>query len=378
MKETKEMKKAAGKKAPGKTGGDAPKPSAKRGLAVEKETKETKGKRNTGSAKGPDVSLLMIPISRIEQDEESRTRAFSEKPKELEGLVESIQAEGVVEPLIVRPPEDEKGKFLLTAGFRRLVAAKKAGLKEVPCLVRVMDDGQSLRVAFAENIPRRALSAMELALAMERVRGEFGWESEKGTKKVAEFFHVSTATVTQYEKLLALKPEQRRLVHEGVMGSQAAQEVADILKQYGEEKAKEVLGRAAEIEAEKREEKEKEKRAGKSGKSRKAGKKADGKKGKAGKPDREPSEEELETRTARDDEEATPRPISRTSVRKAAREKGAAPKKYRTIGEWVEVLEVLAESEMPKLAEFAKLAIRWQKSEVDDEGLLAEATRAFA
>jgi ParB family chromosome partitioning protein len=303
------------------------------------------------SANGP----VVVPISGISVDVSDSVRMFKDDPAMISRLAASIKREGVIEPLVL-DQEMVVGKYPLISGSRRLKAAREAGLKEVPCVLRKVKEGERLAIALAENIQRRNLSAMELALNSKRVRGEFGWEGEKNTKKVAEFMGVSDATITQHEKLLALKPETQRLVHERVMGSQAGQDIADIVKEYGEEKAEKVVKRAKEIEKERKA--AKIPRADKRSKSPKSSK---------------PSKSSKPTKPSK----GKGAEITQASVRKAARELGVAPKKARTMQDLIEILNLCLDAGSEELKKLARLLLAWQKGELDDEGLTENLVEMF-
>jgi ParB family transcriptional regulator, chromosome partitioning protein len=301
--------------------------------------------------------LPLIQVSKIIADASENVRYFKEAPAKLEELAKSIKEQGVIEPLIVTAEKD--GGYRLAAGFRRLAAAKQAGLKVVPCIVRELNAEQRLRLSLTENIQRKNLSPMEFALNCASVREKFKWDGEKSTKKVANFLNVSPATVTQMEKLLVLDVDKRRLVHERVLGAQAGQDIAEIVKEYGPEKAQKVLSKAAEIEQEEREEKQ-----------AKADKKAAEKsKGKL-KPSEAARARKREKKEAAEKESGSPA-ISQRSVRKAAQAEGVAPKHARKVQDLIELLEVCLGAEISKERKgLIQAIIDWQRGRVDDVALM--------
>lgn len=311
---------------------------------------------------GPEAgqSIHLIPIKDIVADAEANVRYFKEDPKLIEHLAESIKRDGVIEPLIVRATE-ELDTYGLIAGYRRLKAAKEAGLKVVPCIVRDgVDDQMQLRISLTENIQRKNLSPMEFAMNCKRVRGEFAWEGETNTKKVAQFMGVSAATITQMEKLLVLKPEHQRMIHERALGAQAGQDIADIVKEFGAEKAAKVLAKAVEIEEE-----EQERKATK--KSAKQGKVKPSEAGRAARAEKK----EREGREEKDDKGGKKGAVvSQRSVRKAAKSEKAVIKHARNIKDLMEIFEVCLDGDSEPLKKVAQAVIDWQKGEIGDEELI--------
>ena len=109
----------------------------------------------------------------------------------------SIQANGIIQPLVVR--RSDKG-YELIAGERRLRAAKLAGLKQVPIVVRKSTDRESLEIALVENIQRQNLNCIDEALAYQQLMDEFNLTQEEAAKRVGK----ERATVANYLRLLKL------------------------------------------------------------------------------------------------------------------------------------------------------------------------------
>ena len=115
----------------------------------------------------------------------------------LEELSASIQANGIIQPLVVR--RSDKG-YELIAGERRLRAAKLAGLKQVPIVVRKSTDRESLEIALVENIQRQNLNCIDEALAYQQLMDDFNLTQEEAAKRVGK----ERATVANYLRLLKL------------------------------------------------------------------------------------------------------------------------------------------------------------------------------
>ncbi|MCW8825306.1 MAG: ParB/RepB/Spo0J family partition protein, partial [Gammaproteobacteria bacterium] len=94
-------------------------------------------------------------------------------PESLEELADSIRAQGVVQPIVVRPIA-EPGRYEIIAGERRWRASQLAGLHEIPAVVRDVSDQDAMAMALIENIQREQLNPMEEANALQRLIDEFG------------------------------------------------------------------------------------------------------------------------------------------------------------------------------------------------------------
>ena len=121
---------------------------------------------------------------------------FEDAP--LQELAASIKLHGILQPLAVRPTAD--GKYELIAGERRFRAAKIAGLRSVPIVVRAADNAQSLELALVENIQREDIGPMECARAYRRLIDEFGLTQEQVADKVGK----ARASVANSVRLLKL------------------------------------------------------------------------------------------------------------------------------------------------------------------------------
>lgn len=127
----------------------------------------------------------------------------------LNALAASIKAQGVMQPILVRPVAG--GQYEIIAGERRWRAARLAGLSSVPVLVRNVPDQQALAVALIENIQREDLNALEEAVGLERLIREFSLTHQA----VADAVGKSRAAVSNLLRLLELPPPVRELLGEG-------------------------------------------------------------------------------------------------------------------------------------------------------------------
>ncbi len=132
------------------------------------------------------------------------------EPESLRELADSIRAQGVVQPIVVRPRPGGEG-FEIVAGERRWRAAQMAGLHEVPALVREVSDEVAVSVALIENIQRQELNPLEEAQALHRLVHEFGMTHQR----VADAVGRSRAAVSNLLRLLDLDEEVKALVDRG-------------------------------------------------------------------------------------------------------------------------------------------------------------------
>ncbi len=130
------------------------------------------------------------------------------RPETLQELADSIRAQGVVQPIVVRPVDGSR--YEIIAGERRWRAAQLAGLHEIPAVVREVPDRAAIAMALIENIQREDLNPMEEANALKRLIEEF----EMTHQQAAEAVGRSRAAVSNLLRLLELAAEVRRMVEE--------------------------------------------------------------------------------------------------------------------------------------------------------------------
>ncbi len=126
----------------------------------------------------------------------------------LDELALSIRAQGVLQPIVVRP--QSQGDYEIIAGERRWRAAQIAGLESVPVVIRSIPDEAALAVALIENIQRENLNPVEEAGGLQRLLDEFGLTHQQ----VADTIGRSRAAVTNLLRLLTLNPLAKRLLEE--------------------------------------------------------------------------------------------------------------------------------------------------------------------
>ncbi|MDH5785257.1 MAG: ParB/RepB/Spo0J family partition protein [Chromatiales bacterium] len=130
-------------------------------------------------------------------------------PEALEELANSIRAQGVVQPIVVRPVGG--GRYEIIAGERRWRATQLAGLHEIPAVIRDVPDQAAMAMALIENIQREELNPMEEAQALHRLIEEFGLTHQQTADAVGR----SRASVSNLLRLLGLNEDVKRLLENG-------------------------------------------------------------------------------------------------------------------------------------------------------------------
>ena len=128
----------------------------------------------------------------------------------LQDLTNSIKERGIIQPIIVRNSNTENSKYEIIAGERRWLAARKAGLHEIPVVVTEADDLKSLEFAIVENVQRHDLNPLEEAQGYKRLINEFGYDQDK----VSKFIGKSRSYITNSLRLLNLPSEVLKLVED--------------------------------------------------------------------------------------------------------------------------------------------------------------------
>ena len=121
----------------------------------------------------------------------------------LEDLTNSIKERGVIQPIIVRTSANNNSKFEIIAGERRWLAARKAGLHDIPAVIIEADDLKSLEFAIVENVQRHDLNPLEEAQGYKKLIDEFSYDQEK----VSKFIGKSRSYITNSLRLLNLPQE---------------------------------------------------------------------------------------------------------------------------------------------------------------------------
>ena len=151
-----------------------------------------------------------LNINRIEPNKNQPRKEFNEDA--LQELADSIKQFGVIEPLVV---VKRKGYYELIAGERRWRAARLAGLKEVPVVIKDYDDQQIVEIALIENIQREDLNPIEEAHAYERLIQEFNLTQDEVAERVSK----SRTTVTNALRLLKLTEKVQQMLIDDMLST---------------------------------------------------------------------------------------------------------------------------------------------------------------
>lgn len=155
-------------------------------------------------------SEVMVPILKVEPNPDQPRRQFDEDA--LQELADSIKQYGILQPLIVKKHDQF---YEIIAGERRWRAAKLAGLKEVPVLIRDYAENEIVEIALIENIQREDLNPIEEALAYKRLMEEFSLKQDQVAAKVSK----SRAAITNSLRLLKLDPRVQNLLSEEMIST---------------------------------------------------------------------------------------------------------------------------------------------------------------
>ncbi|WP_242334155.1 ParB/RepB/Spo0J family partition protein [Anaeromyxobacter sp. SG66] len=158
------------------------------------------------AAVAPGRGLLALPLEAIERNPDQPRKRFDEA--KLEELAASIREHGVVEPILVRK---EGGKYRIVAGERRWRASQRAGIREIPAIVRETSDREAFEIALIENLQRADLNAIEEAEAYEVLASDHGLKQDEIAKRVGK----ERSTVANALRLLKLPEEVRDSVRQG-------------------------------------------------------------------------------------------------------------------------------------------------------------------
>ncbi|HIF9314582.1 TPA: ParB/RepB/Spo0J family partition protein [Photobacterium damselae] len=151
-----------------------------------------------------DGALRELAVSQLQSGKYQPRKDMADEA--LAELTESIRAQGIIQPIIVR--ELTNTHFEIIAGERRWRAARQAGLKQVPCIVKSVDDRATMAIALIENIQREDLNVMEEAQALERLQSEFSLTHQQLAQAVGK----SRTAVSNLLRLNQLATEVKHLV----------------------------------------------------------------------------------------------------------------------------------------------------------------------
>ncbi len=162
-------------------------------------------------------------------------------PESLEELAESIKAQGVMQPIVIRPISADK--YEIIAGERRWRAAQLAGLDKIPAVIRDVPDEAAIAMALIENIQREDLNPIEEAVALKRLQDEF----ELTHQQVAEAVGKSRTAVTNLLRLIALDNEVKKLLEHGDIEMGHARSVLSLEPLQQREIAQQVVSKSLSV-----------------------------------------------------------------------------------------------------------------------------------
>lgn len=183
----------------------------------------------TGAAIG-----RMIPLEQLQPNLDQPRKDHGD----LRGLAESVREKGVLEPLLVRYLP-ESGKYMIISGERRYHAARAAGLTELPCIQKDVDDAETLELALIENLQRKDLTPFEEADGVQALVERFGMTHELVAKRIAK----ARSSVTEILSLRSIPdPIKAQCIEKGVLSKSQLLQVA---RQATEAKMKDLVRRFA-------------------------------------------------------------------------------------------------------------------------------------
>jgi ParB family chromosome partitioning protein len=185
--------------------------------------------------------LRMLPVDVIHKSRYQPRHDFPEET--LQELADSIRAQGVVQPIVVRPHASQAGHFELIAGERRWRASQLAGLHEIPAVVRDVPDQAAMAMGLIENIQREELNPIEEAMALQRLIGEFGLTHQETAEAVGR----SRASVSNLLRLLSLEPAVKELLENEELEMGHARALLALQSQAQIEAARKVVQRGLSV-----------------------------------------------------------------------------------------------------------------------------------
>jgi ParB family chromosome partitioning protein len=186
-----------------------------------------------------DGDLKNIPIDLIQRGKyQPRTDMHEDA---LEELAASIRAQGVMQPIVVRPISSDK--YEIIAGERRWRATQIAGLDSIPAIIKPVGDEAAIAMSLIENIQRENLNPIEEAMALKRLQEEF----ELTQQEVADAVGKSRATVTNLMRLIGLTIDVRRMLEHGDLEMGHARALLSLPDIQQSEAARSVVGKGLSV-----------------------------------------------------------------------------------------------------------------------------------
>lgn len=194
----------------------------------------------TAEAKA-DKSLQNLAVECIERGRYQPRSDFNSEA--LQELADSIKAQGVVQPVVVRPLSSRPGHYELIAGERRWRAAQLAELHEIPAVIRDVTDQQAMAMGLIENIQRQELNPIEEAIALKRLIEEFSLTQQEAADAVGR----SRVAVANLLRLLTLEPEVKTMLEEGKLEMGHARALLGLMGSVQREAAHKVVAKGLSV-----------------------------------------------------------------------------------------------------------------------------------
>jgi len=212
--------------------------------APRKEAISDEGTKESASvpqrARGAPASVITsLPVDLINRGRYQPRRDFN--PESLQELADSITAQGVLQPIVVRPVEN--GHYEIIAGERRWRASQLAGLAEIPVVIREVDEQMVMAIGLIENIQRDNLNPLEEASAFNRLISDFGLTHQEVARAVGK----SRTAVTNLLRLLNLAPEARNYLETGQIDMGHARALLGLKGVQQGEAARQVVSRGLSV-----------------------------------------------------------------------------------------------------------------------------------
>lgn len=169
---------------------------------------------------------VMVPINKVEPNKEQPRKHFNEDA--LLELSESIKQMGIIQPIVV---QDRNSYYEIIAGERRWRAAKQAGLKKIPVIIKNYTEQEIVEISLIENIQREDLNPIEEAFAYKRLLEEFNLKQDEVAERVSK----SRTAVTNSIRLLKLNEKVQQMVIDDMIQTGHARAllgIEDLEKQY--------------------------------------------------------------------------------------------------------------------------------------------------
>ncbi len=183
---------------------------------IEKTVSTSKTKQGNSTEQSAET---LVNITKVEPNREQPRKNFDEDA--LEELAESIKQFGLLQPILV---QDRKTYYEIIAGERRWRAAKKAGLKEVPVIIKNLTEQEIVEISLIENIQREDLNPIEEAQAYKRLLTEFNLKQDEVAERVAK----SRTAVTNSMRLLKLCDDVQQMIIDGMISTGHARALISI------------------------------------------------------------------------------------------------------------------------------------------------------